>query len=81
MTLRASSLLFRNIVWQGFEIDGWLDHAPAGRLAAAQKQLWAMLEEHPGLLPVIDTFPLSRVQEAIRVVRTARSPGKVLLTG
>ena len=33
------------------------------------------------LLPVIDRFKLSQVQEAIHAVRTIKRPGKVLLMG
>ena len=50
----------------------------AGRRAA---RTLGMLPEYPDLLPVIDSFNLSRVREAIRVVREARRAGKVLLAG
>lgn len=58
---------------------GWLDHASEEALTAAQRELWPMLAEHPDLLPVIGRFALSQVQEAVRVVRTIKRPGKVLL--
>ena len=79
ITLYASTLLFKNITWQGFGIDGWLDNATQGQLAAAQKALWGMLSEDPNLLPVIQCFSLSEIKEAIRVVHEMRQPGKVLL--
>ncbi len=52
-----------------------------GQLATAQQELWEMLSKYSDLLPVIDSFNLSQVQEAIHVVRTTKRPGKVLLTG
>jgi NADPH:quinone reductase len=79
ITLYASTLLFKNIIWQGFGIDGWLDNATQGQLATAQEELWGMLSEDPNLLPVIQCFSLSEVKEAIRVVYEMRQPGKVLL--
>ena len=40
-----------------------------------------MLSEHPDLLPLIGSFGLAEVREAIRAVREVRRPGKVLLAG
>lgn len=81
ISLKASRLLYKNMTWQGFGIDGWLNGATQEQLDVAQHELWEMLSEHPDLLPVIDSFSLAKVQEAIRTVRTTRRPGKVLLTG
>ena len=81
ITLKASRILYKNMLWQGFGIDGWLDHASQEELAAAQQQLWPMLAEYPDLLPVIGSFTLSQVQDAVRAVRTIKRPGKVLLMG
>jgi NADPH2:quinone reductase len=81
ITLKTSHLLFKNITWQGFGIDGWLDNATQEQLAIAQQELWQMLSENPELLPVIESFNLLQVQEAIRTVRETRQPGKVLLIG
>ena len=60
---------------------GWLDHASQETLVTAQRELWPMLAEYPDLLPVIGRFTPSRVQEAVRAVRTIKRPGKVLLMG
>lgn len=38
-----------------------------------------ILAEQPDLLPVIDTFNLTQIQEAINAVRSAQRAGKVLL--
>jgi NADPH:quinone reductase-like Zn-dependent oxidoreductase len=81
ITFKVSHLLFKNMMWQGFLIDSWLNNATEDQLAAAQKELWEILLEYPDLLPVIDSFSLSQVQEAIHVVQTINRPGKVLLTG
>ncbi|MDA8361721.1 MAG: alcohol dehydrogenase catalytic domain-containing protein [Gammaproteobacteria bacterium] len=81
ITLKASRILYKNMTWQGFGIDGWLDHASQETLTAAQQELWPMLTEHPDLLPVIGRFTLSQVQEAVHAVRTIKRPGKVLLMG
>jgi NADPH2:quinone reductase len=80
-TFRASTLLSRNLVWEGFGIDAYLDClAPAG-LACASDELWALLGEAPELLPTVARHPLAAVGAALRDVRGARTPGKVLLIG
>lgn len=81
LSLKSSRLLFKNMTWQGFGVDGWLDRAAPAQIEVARSELWAMLAEEPGLLPVAAAFPLSRVDEAIRAVRETHLPGKVLLTG
>lgn len=81
VALKVSCLLYKNMIWQGFGIDGWLNNVAQGQLATAQQKLWEMLSKYSDLLPVIDSFNLSQVQEAIHVVRTTKRPGKVLLTG
>ena len=81
ITLKASRILYKNMLWQGFGIDGWLEHASQETLITAQQELWPMLAEHPDLLPVIGSFTLSQVQDAVRAVRTIKRPGKVLLVG
>ncbi|HET9112742.1 MAG TPA: alcohol dehydrogenase catalytic domain-containing protein [Burkholderiales bacterium] len=81
IALKASRILYKNMIWQGFGIDGWLNNAPREHLDIAQRELWEMLSAHPELLSIIGSFSLSRVQEAIRTVRTIHRPGKVILTG
>ncbi len=81
ITLKASRLLYKNMIWQGFGIDGWLNNTTQEQLGTAQQELWEILSDHPELLPVIDSFSLSRIQEAIHTVYETHCPGKVLLVG
>ena len=81
ITLKASQILFRNITWQGFGIDGWLDSVSAEELSIAQEQIWNLLSASPDLLPIVGTFDLSNIQQALACVRTSTQPGKVLLVG
>ena len=81
MVLKASRILYKNMIWQGFGVDAWLDNATKEQLEGAQRELWAMLSSNPDLLPVVDRFDLSRIQEAIRTARETHRPGKVLLVG
>jgi len=62
-------------------IDGWLNNATGVQLATAQKELWALLAECPELLPVVASFSLVQVHQAIQAARTTKSTGKVLLIG
>ncbi len=80
-TIRASTLLSRNLVWEGFGIDAYLDRlAPAG-LANASDELWALLRDAPELLPTVSGHQLAAIGAALRDVRGTRTPGKVLLRG
>ena len=81
ITLKASRILYKNMIWQGFGIDGWLNYASQEELAAAQQELWPLLAEQADLLPVIGSFGLSEVQEAIRAMHETQRPGKILLRG
>lgn len=81
MTLKTSQVLFRNMIWQGFGIDAWLDHAGTAQLEHAQRELWNLLDAAPELLPVSGSFGLARVDEAIRMVDAGGQRGKVLLLG
>ena len=81
MALKASQVLFRNMIWQGFGIDAWLDHASIAQLEHAQRELWNLLDAAPELLPVSGSFSLARVDEAIRMVDAGGQRGKVLLLG
>ena len=81
MALKASQVLFRNMIWQGFGIDAWLDHASIAQLEHAQRELWNLLDAAPELLPVSGSFSLARVDEAIRMVDAGEQRGKVLLLG
>jgi NADPH:quinone reductase len=77
--LKASRILYKNMIWQGFGISGWLDTVSQSQLEKAQQELWETLSASPDLMPVIGSFELSRYQEAIRLTRGRPGPGKVLL--
>jgi NADPH2:quinone reductase len=80
-TLQSSTLLFKILRWQGFGVDAWLGRSPPEQLAVACAELWAVLGETPELLPVVATFDLDRIQEAIAALYTHHPPGKILLRG
>ena len=79
IVLKASRILYKNMIWQRFGIDGWLDNANQDQLKKAQQVIWDLLSDNPELLPVIGRFHLSQFQEAIRLSRDKHQPGKVLL--
>lgn len=79
ITLRASTLLAKNLTWSGFGINAWLAGATPQQLADARTELWTLLGEHPELVPVIARFPLGEVDAAVLRVRGDKSPGKVIL--
>jgi len=79
LSIKSSILLFKNLRWLGFGVDAWLKQTSPEQLAAASEELWTLLEEQPGLLPVIGAFPLEQFPEAVAAVRSQREPGKILL--
>lgn len=79
--LKASTLLYKNMIWQGFGIDGWLNNAKQQQLENAKQELWEMLSEESDLLPVVGSFALAEVKKAIHASRETNHPGKVLLVG
>lgn len=81
ITIRASRILYKNMIWQGFGIDAWLNKNAPEQLAVAQRELWDFLTTHSELQPVVGRFPLSDFRAAIAAARAAPRPGKVLLVG
>lgn len=79
LTLRSSTVLFKNLHWLGFGVDAWLGRTTAAQLAAVSAALWTLLAEEPELLPVVARFELGRIKEAIIAARTNHQPGKILL--
>lgn len=81
IVIRASRILYKNMIWQGFGIDGWLNNAGRAQLEAAQRELWKTLSAYPELLPVSESHDLSGIKEAIRAASKRPMSGKVILTG
>ena len=81
LTLQSSTLLFKNLHWQGFGVDAWLARTQPEQLAAACDELWTLLGKEPELLPVVARFDLDQIGEAIATLHTNHRPGKILLCG
>ncbi len=77
--MRAAHLVYRNLVWQGFGIDRWLDHLSPEALSRARRGCWELLAREPQLVPVAASFALNDINAAIQCMRTSRGAGKVLL--
>jgi NADPH2:quinone reductase len=78
--IRASTLLHRNLVWQGFGIDAWMAGGSHERLASAFAECWSLLASEPGLLPVAGRFELKDIERALQAQRKNIAAGKILLT-
>ncbi len=77
--LRAGTVLFRNLVWQGFGIDAWTAGSSAEILAAAMRECWSLLASEPELLPVAGRFGLEDFRLALDRQRKGDPAGKVVL--
>lgn len=76
--VKASTVLYRSLHWQGFAISAWLDRAGEGKLTAAAAECWAILAEYPELLPVADQFPLPEFRTALVRAQQSTNAGKVV---
>lgn len=77
--IRASTVLYRNMIWQGFGIEGWLAQTSDETLRRAQRELWEVLSERSDLLPVLGSYELADFGAALRLAHEPPGPGKVLL--
>lgn len=77
--LRAATVLYRNLAWEGFGIDGFLNRLDADLLARACEELWQLIAMRPDLVPVLARHPLSGIHAALTDVHNAHTPRKVLL--
>ena len=76
--MHAATMVYRNLSWQGFGIDRWLDQCEAATLARAQRECWELLVRHPELVPIAARYPM-RDFDAALVAAGAGKGGKVLL--
>lgn len=77
--MHAATMVYRNLCWQGFGIDGWLNQCDAATLARAQRECWELLLHDPELVPVAARYPLGDFDAALAAARGGQG-GKVLLT-
>jgi NADPH2:quinone reductase len=81
-SMRASTVLFRDLHWRGFGINGFLETLSLELRNHGATELWQLLHEQPELLPVAERAPLSRTVDAIRRLQSddkVRRAGKLLL--
>ena len=76
---RAATVLYRNLLWQGFGIDAWTAGSSPEILAAAMGECWSLLASEPELLPVADRFGLEDFRLALDALRQGGPAGKVVL--
>lgn len=77
--IRANYLLVKNITATGLQWSDYRDRTPE-RVAEVQRELMALYEQGALKPHVTGTYPLDRFAEAMAVVRTGRTTGKVVLT-
>ncbi len=77
--IKASTLLYKALSWKGFAVSVWQREAGRESLAAAVKECWQMLAEHPDALPVLARHGLADFAEAIAHAERQAGAGKVVL--
>jgi NADPH:quinone reductase-like Zn-dependent oxidoreductase len=77
--IKASTLLYKSLRWQGFGISGWLNRASPETLDTAMRECWTLLADHPSKLPVIARHKLADFRTALVAARKGAGEGKVLL--
>ena len=77
--ISASILLYRNLRWQGFGVDNYLNRLSPQQLARAHETLWQLIRTQPELLAPARRHPLKDFAAAVAgLVQTAKA-GKTLL--
>jgi NADPH:quinone reductase-like Zn-dependent oxidoreductase len=76
---RAATVLYRNLLWQGFGIDAWTASSSPETLTAAMAECWTLLASEPELLPVAARFGLKDFRLALDAQRRGSPAGKVVL--
>jgi NADPH:quinone reductase-like Zn-dependent oxidoreductase len=76
--IQASRILYRNLRWQGFGIDLYLDRMPAAALAQASATIWRLMREQPQLLPIAARYGLGDYVRALSESVRFSHQGKVL---
>jgi NADPH:quinone reductase len=79
--IKASTLLYRNLRWQGFGIDGYLNRLSPDGLRAASAALWQLMRARPALLAPARRFALDQFALAIAGAPQSAKEGKTLLLG
>ena len=77
--VKASTLLYKSLRWQGFAITPWLRNGTGESLATAARECWALLAEHPGKLPIVGRYGLEKFGAAIEHAAKSAGEGKVVL--
>ncbi|MER8752254.1 zinc-binding dehydrogenase [Mesorhizobium sp. M1050] len=77
--VRASTLLYKSLRWQGFAISAWQRNGGRETLAKATRECWALLAEHPGKLPIVARYGLEQFGAAIEHAAKSAGEGKIVL--
>lgn len=77
--VKASTLLYKSLRWQGFAISAWQRNGGRETLAKATRECWALLAEHPGKLPIVARYGLEQFGAAIEHAAKSAGEGKIVL--
>jgi NADPH:quinone reductase-like Zn-dependent oxidoreductase len=80
-SIKASTVLYRNLTWRGFGIHRYLQELSPSALAEASPVLWDILRRDPACAPVSARYPLSEFRTALGFAESGSKGGKVILTG
>lgn len=77
--VKASTLLYKSLRWQGFAISAWQRNGARETLTKAKRECWTLLAEHPSKLPIVARYGLERFGAAIEHAAKSAGEGKVVL--
>jgi NADPH:quinone reductase len=77
--IRAATMIYRNVKWQGFGISFWLSRSSGDTLRRAQRDCWELLSRQPSVVPVVGRHILAEFQHALQSLLANRTAGKILL--
>ncbi|MEP6876049.1 MAG: alcohol dehydrogenase catalytic domain-containing protein [Burkholderiales bacterium] len=78
--IKASTLVYRNLRWQGFGIDDYLKKLTPQQVAASSETLWQLVRSQPSLLAPARSYPIADFAIAIAGLKQTAKEGRTLLT-
>lgn len=76
---KASTMIYKNLIWRGFGYDRFMSSLDEDMLVPLREELWDLLRIAPDLLPIKATYSLDQVKDAVNASSTGSGQGKVVL--
>jgi NADPH:quinone reductase-like Zn-dependent oxidoreductase len=76
--IKASTLLYKALRWEGFAVSIWQNKASQETFAAATNECWSVLSRYPEKLPIVVRYGLEDFAAALARAQASAGEGKVV---